>query len=552
MLSGRHGVSLQIRLFGPFSASWSDGVEVPLRSAKMRGMLALLVRSPEGRRGRAWLQEMLWGRSGPEHGRASLRRALSDLRGLMGERFDQIFVVTNDAVAIKPGAYEIIGSIDDGMLLEGIDIAEEGFESWLRRERQAAAPAAALAGRRLEMPGDSIRPAIAIVPFMMTHGEASHVMLGDILAEETTRSLSRSPFLHVISHLSARNFSRIDLDIEEVSRQLAVNYCICGSYRVIDGVVHLNIDVINVQRGDICWTGEFVAPVRDFLAGQSDIIADMANKIRRGVVSAEIELASGRPLPDVKTHSLMITGVSLMHRTTLSSFARARSYIEEAIRRAPRHSQLYSWLGKWYVLSVSQGWSTDVQKDASLGRDCVSAALDLNPECAFSLTIDGLVRNNLMKRSDEARECYERALEIDPNNALAWLLIGTLNAFVGEGDLAVTQASRALSLSPIDPHLYFFESLAATCHLTAFQFEKALELADRSMVSNRRHASTHRVRTIALYGLGRIDEARLSAQELLRVEPGLSVENYLRNHPAALYPTGRFWAKALMDSGIPK
>ena len=187
---------------------------------------------------------------------------------------------------------------------------------------------------------------------------------------------------------------------------------------------------------------------------------------------------------------------------------------------------------------------------ASERRERVNAALDLNPECAFSLTIDGLVRNNLLKRPDESQECYDRALEIDPNNALAWLLTGTLNAFVGKGDVAVQQATRALSLSPLDPHLYFFESLAATCHLTAFDFEKALELADRSMISIRRHASTHRVRTIALYGLGRYDEARQSAQELLRIEPGLTVENYLRNHPAALYPTGKYWAKALGESGI--
>ncbi|GAB5374988.1 MAG: hypothetical protein AcusKO_14500 [Acuticoccus sp.] len=523
-----------------------------MRSAKARAMLALLARSPEGRRGRGWLQEMLWGRSGSDHGRASLRRALADMRALLGDRFDFVFSVSNDEIRINPGSFEIIGSTQDGQLLEGLNINEEGFQSWLRRERQAAPPQAALSGRPLELPGEHIRPSIAIVPFMMTHGEAGHAILGDIIAEEATRTLSRSPLLHVISHLSARNFSRVDLDIEEVSRQLSVHYCICGSYRVVQNNVHLNVDVINVQRGDICWTGEFDASVRDFLAGQSELILDLANKIRRGVVSAEIQLASGRPLPDVKTHSLMITGVSLMHRTTLSSFARARSYIEEAIRRAPRHSHLYSWLGKWYVLSVSQGWSTDVEKDAGMGRDCVSAALDLNPECAFSLTIDGLVRNNLLKRPDESQECYDRALEVDPNNALAWLLTGTLNAFVGKGDIAVQQATRALALSPLDPHLYFFESLAATCHLTAFDFEKALELADRSMISNRRHASTHRVRTIALYGLGRYDEARQSAQELLRIEPGLTVENYLRNHPAALYPTGKYWAKALGESGIPK
>ena len=49
----------------------------------------MLATAPEGTRTRAWLQDMLWGRSGHEHGRASLRRALTDLRGLFGEDFNE-------------------------------------------------------------------------------------------------------------------------------------------------------------------------------------------------------------------------------------------------------------------------------------------------------------------------------------------------------------------------------------------------------------------------------------------------------------------------------
>ena len=36
---------------------------------------------------------------------------------------------------------------------------------------------------------------------------------------------------------------------------------------------------------------------------------------------------------------------------------------------------------------------------------------------------------NLLKKFDVAEESYERALDVNPSNAFAWLLKGTLHAF---------------------------------------------------------------------------------------------------------------------------
>ena len=66
------------------------------------------------------------------------------------------------------------------------------------------------------------------------------------------------------------------------------------------------------------------------------------------------------------------------------------------------------------------------------------------------------------------------------------------------------------------------------------------------------HTSTLRAMALAQWLAGQHEDAKKTVGELMRVEPTLSVENYLKRHPAADYETGRIWAEALGNAGVPK
>lgn len=161
------------------------------------------------------------------------------------------------------------------------------------------------------------------------------------------------------------------------------------------------------------------------------------------------------------------------------------------------------------------------------------------------------MHTNLLKRLDVARERYQRALVTNPSNARAWLLKGTLHAFVGEGSQAVVHSRRALQLSPLDPHRYFYDSLAATAYLSAHQFEHAARAAERSLRANRTHTSTLRAMAIAQWQLGRHDEARRTVRQLLRLEPSLTITRWRERSPSAEYDIGKEWAETLRQAGVP-
>jgi class 3 adenylate cyclase/TolB-like protein len=394
-------------------------------------------------------------------------------------------------------------------------------------------------------------PAIAVLPFRTIAGAAEHAVLGDWLAEEACRSLSRSNLIAVISHWSSRSLDLHPIDMATIRSCLGVDYCVAGTLRVGAGKIVLDADLLDTTSGRILWTRQFAGPIESFLNPESEGVAEIVSAVGRAIADDAIAHVSDRQLAELEEHRLLVAAVSLMHRPSLRDFSRSRELIEEVLKRAPHAAESHAWHGKWHVLAVFNGWSSDPAGDTQRAVDCTARALDINPESTFALTVDGFANNNLLRRLDIAKARYDAALQRNPNEPLAWLLSGVLHAFQDESDAAVAAAEQARRLSPIDPFQYFYESLSATTLVTAGRYEEALAFADRSLCRNDRHTSTLRTKLTALHYLGRAEEANAVGLDILGRQPGFTVAGYLRDHPAGTHEIGRRVATALRAAGIP-
>jgi tetratricopeptide (TPR) repeat protein len=249
--------------------------------------------------------------------------------------------------------------------------------------------------------------------------------------------------------------------------------------------------------------------------------------------------------------TLLLGGIGLMHRSDRRDFDKSRRAFEHLIERYPRYATPYAYLAEWHVFKVAQGWFDNLDHEANSALDRISRALDIDAEDSLALTVNGMVHTNLLRKHEVAKRSYDLALQRNPNAGLAWLHRGTLWAFQGRGREAMEETERAVSLSPLDPWRYYYDSLCATAALSAREYERALELARRSLRANRTHASTLRVIAIAASELGRMVEARDSVAELRELDPSLTVSGYLARSPAKNFETSRIWAEALRRAELP-
>ncbi len=396
-----------------------------------------------------------------------------------------------------------------------------------------------------------LRASIAVIPFALRDGGARHAVLGDMLADEVIVALSRSAELHVISRLSTAPFRHRVASASEVALHLGCAYVLSGAYVVKGGNLHLAAELTSASNA-VVWADMLWAPVKSLLDPHNELAQRLVAEASRAITCNELARVRSRPLPTLETYALMMSGISLTHRLSLADFDHARVLLQAVVERAPREPAPRAWLAKWHVLRVQQGWSDNAEEDAGRAFDCTKRALDADPTCSLALAISGFVQTNLNKRFDLATECYEQAIEANPSDSLAWLLKGALHAFKGEGAVAMDSAEKALQLSPLDPTRFFYDSLAATAAMSAGQYERAIELAQRSLRANRTHTSTLRALAIAQVRSGQVEAGRTTVEQLRKLEPGLTASIYLKRNPSGAFATGKVWADALVQAGLPR
>ncbi|MDM0048190.1 adenylate/guanylate cyclase domain-containing protein [Variovorax sp. J22R115] len=399
-----------------------------------------------------------------------------------------------------------------------------------------------------------LKATVAVMPFSNrgSGAQSEHDVIGQALVDDVIAALSRSPEINVVSRLSTTAFRGRKMDLDTIALHLHADYVVSGSLAISGGRLRLNAELAEVRSSQVIWSKTLKGAVAGVIAGEDDLADRLVSEISMAMSAHEVQRATGKALPTLESRTLLLAGITLMHRISPTASQQSRLLLQTLIDRAPRLAAPYAWLAKWHVLRVTQGWSDDVMADGKQALDNTRRALDRDSTLSLAMVVEGQVNTYILKNLDVAEERYEAALRENPNDSLGWLLKGTLHAFRDEGQEAVRHTRQAMKLSPLDPLKYYFDSLGATASLASGQYPRAVNLAQASLRLNRTHASTLRVLITALWQLGREEEARKWARELLKIDPTFKVSTYLERSPAAPFKLARTVASAMQSAGIPR
>jgi tetratricopeptide (TPR) repeat protein len=203
------------------------------------------------------------------------------------------------------------------------------------------------------------------------------------------------------------------------------------------------------------------------------------------------------------------------------------------------------------VVRIAVGASDNMLRDTMAATACAERALACDPHDALALTMDAMVSAWSRHDLDAAERRLAQALGANPNEPLAWLWNAMTHAWRGRGAEGVECADRALSLSPLDPMNYFFNSLAGMANLIGERYERAIELSTRSLRENRLHTPTLRTLAAAQVLSGRLNEARETMRELRLLEPALTVGALRARYPGRDSPQAALFTDALLAAGLP-
>lgn len=427
------------------------------------------------------------------------------------------------------------------------------------------------------MTDETLKPKVAVAPFRPDEGGRPG-MTGEALADAVIVEMSRSAHLRCVSRLStsrlaARSgpgggfgggaggallspsaspapFAGEDPGFA-ARNHLHADYLLSGRFRRDGARLVVTAELSETAFGDVLWSERLEGDTAEVMAGGRELAFEIASRAVAAALRIELDRYRAPYLPGQQSYTLLLAGVSQLHSLSREHFQEAERPLAALVERATRQPTPRAWLAKWHIMRILQGWSPDESRDAAMAFSLVDQALDSDPDCALALCMRGLADTVLRQRPDLGRDYYDAAQKANPSEPMAWLLSGAQRSFTDDGAGAVHDAGQAISLSPVDPHRYLFQAIAAGAALTAGDDAQALAYANASLRANSQHISTLRVKAVAEWRLDREDDARRSIARLLELSPGATVSRYLASAPNTEFRIGREVARILGQAGLP-
>ncbi|MBI3369939.1 MAG: hypothetical protein HY021_16235 [Burkholderiales bacterium] len=395
------------------------------------------------------------------------------------------------------------------------------------------------------------RPTVAMLPLAYHGTDADGPTVAELITDDVIFQLSSSPHWRVISRLTSGVYRSRKPDLASLREQLRVNFVASGTCYLDGSGIRLMIELADAQSSSVIWA-DSIHGQRGDLTAAHNMVADQA---ARGIVSAifehEVKRSRAQPMPTLRSYTLLFGAVAMMHRLSRQDFARSLSLLEHLADRHRQSPEPQTWMAKWHVMNVAQGWSPSAQHDAARAQALTREALDRQGDHSLALAIDGLVAAFMRGDLDASEQRYQQALAANPNEALAWLFMSALHTYRDRGDEAVHAATTALRLSPLDPMRYFFDGFAANAMLSAGRYQDAIDLACRSIRANCTHLPVQRALAIAQVMLGQVDSARGTVRQMLRTQPGYTLDEFRTHYAGRDTAHAVRYAEALRIAGLP-
>jgi adenylate cyclase len=331
---------------------------------------------------------------------------------------------------------------------------------------------------------------------------------------------------------------------------LGAKYIVCGSLWPTASGMIVQLELTDALRTIVVCSQSYQCTLTDLCEPLSDVYLACIHDILRGILEREIQLVATQGLPTIQSHSMLFTAVHLMHRVGVSDLTQARQMLEILTDRHRRHAKPHAWLANWHALRVTQSMTNAPSHDIQLAFDHAKKAMDCDPRSVLAHCVHAALNINLHHDFQTAQASLDVALQCNPNDPLAWAYVGILKGFVGEGDAAVDAANKSLALTPIDPMLHYYESLAASSFLSAGHTSRAIDLATKSLRANKTHPSTYRILAIAQILAGEHMKARETVIQLKRLAPAYSLAEFQRISPLSQGVNAKKFVKALSEAGL--
>lgn len=289
---------------------------------------------------------------------------------------------------------------------------------------------------------------IAVLPFENFSGDPNQNFLADGMTDELTTELAQVGSLRVTSRSSVLAYGGGRKPIRQIRRDLGVDAVVEGSVAREGQSVRIDAHLVETSDDRQIWAQSFTENERDILALEDDVARAVAERIEVAIdPDVRERLATSRPV-NAEAFEAYLRGTTYMTHHSDADLLKSLDYFKQAVAIDPTlaeayaaEAQDYCYLGDYSVLPDSVVWpQAEMAADRALSLDDTIARA--HAARAFALWRYDWNWNG-------ARAEFQRALDLNPNDAETHHVFGLFLATTGDFSGAAQQLQLARRLDPL-------------------------------------------------------------------------------------------------------
>jgi adenylate cyclase len=372
------------------------------------------------------------------------------------------------------------------------------------------------------------KPSIAVLPFDNMSGDPNQEYFSDGMAEEIITALSKIPQLFVIARNSSFTYKGKPVMMQQVGKELGVKYVLEGSVRKSGDTVRIMVQLIDAQTGHHLWAERYDRDFKDIFALQDEITLKVIRALQIKLTAGEQARLFGKGTENLEAYTTTLQALMHFHRINKQGSMEAKRLAKEAIVIDPEYAGPYRILALTHMLDYWFNFSKSPKESMMLAVEAAQKALaldDSNPGTHIVLCYLYITQ----KKHDKAIAAAERAVELSPSGANAYGALGAALRSACRPNESIPMVKKAISLNPISNSLLLRD--LGQSYQMAGKYEDAVVVLKKSLQKSPNDFVSHLALTVCYVSLGREEQARAEAKEVLRIHPKFSLEHYAKILP---------------------
>jgi TolB-like protein/AraC-like DNA-binding protein/lipopolysaccharide biosynthesis regulator YciM len=271
----------------------------------------------------------------------------------------------------------------------------------------------------------NLEKTIAILPFVNNSPNKENMYFCNGIMAGIRDHLAKIPEISIVSRRSVEQYRNTTSPLKTIAKELDVNYVVEGHVQRISDRAIISIELIRVTDNKIIWSDSYDKDVSQIFAVQASVVQSITTNLQT-IISPNLKSElNTKPTQDKSAYEHYLKGEEFRFKANrpfqkndvwLNLLDKARLSFELAIKQDTLYVPAYLSL----AMTVQEKNSGYVNDENNLDEVLIltNKALQINPNASLAYVIRGNYYS-VINQKDKAIKDYQKALEIIPNNTSA-------------------------------------------------------------------------------------------------------------------------------------